>query len=82
MMVKKLYVVGQDSGSIHGFDLDVAYDLSNITNSETFFVSNRADQPTDAFVQEDTKETLWVVGEGDDKVGNLKIDQKEKRLAR
>ena len=28
---KKLYVVGQDSGSVHGFDLDTAYDLSSIT---------------------------------------------------
>ena len=75
---KKLYVVGQDSGSIHGFDLDVAYDLSNITNSETFFVANRADQPTDAFVQEDTKETLWVVGEGDDKVAQFENRSKGK----
>ena len=75
---KKLYVVGQDSGSIHGFDLDVAYDLSNITNSETFFVANKADQPTDAFVQEDTKETLWVVGEGDDKVAQFENRSKGK----
>jgi hypothetical protein len=75
---KKLYVVGQDSGSIHGFDLDVAYDLTNITNSETFFVANRAGEPSDAFVREDTKETLWVVGESDNKVAQFDNRSKAK----
>lgn len=65
---KKLYVVGQDSGSVHGFDLDIAYDLSSITNTETVYVANRAPEPTDVFVKEDNKEVIWVIGGSDNKI--------------
>lgn len=65
---KKMYVVGQDSGSVHGFDLDTAYDLSSITNSETVYVANRAGDPNDVFVKEDDKEVIWVMGGSDSKI--------------
>ena len=63
-----MYVVGQDSGSVHGFDLDTAYDLSSITNSETVYVANRAGDPNDVFVKEDDKEVIWVMGGSDSKI--------------
>ena len=68
---KKLYVVGQDSGSVHGFDLDTAYDLSSMTNTETIYVANKAGEPTDVFVKEDDKEVIWVIGGSDNKVAQF-----------
>ena len=66
---KKLYVVGQDSGSVHGFDLDIAYDLSSITNTETVYVANKVPEPTDIFVKDDDKEVIWIIGGVDNMVG-------------
>tara|TARA_A100001234_G_scaffold69869_1_gene61561 strand:- start:12 stop:2378 length:2367 start_codon:yes stop_codon:yes gene_type:complete len=69
---KKLYVVGQDSGSVHGFDLDTAYDLSSINNSETIYVANKVGDPNDVFVRDDNKETIWIMGGSDNKVGQYR----------
>ena len=66
---KKLYVVGQDSGSVHGFDLDIAYDLSSITNTETVYIANKVPEPTDIFVKDDDKEVIWIIGGVDNMVG-------------
>jgi len=68
---KKLYFVGQDSGSVHGFNLEDAYEVEGVkTLTESVYVGNRVSVPSDIFIQEDTKEKIWIMG-GDDKVGQF-----------